>query len=46
MDSILLVLTSGQEVIARDFLATDLEDCQPRKVVDDLMTLASSTIEV
>ena len=40
------LLICVQETIARDFLAADIGDCQPRKLVDDLVTLASSTVDV
>lgn len=39
-------LIETQEAIARDFLEAELAECQPRKLVDDLVTLASSTLSV
>lgn len=35
-----------QENIARDFLAAEINACPPRKLVDDLVTLATSTVGV
>ena len=40
------VLMIRQETIARDFLAADIDDIAPRKLVDELVTLASSTLGV
>jgi len=37
------VLTTLQESIARDFLEVDIHD-KPRNILDDLVTLASSTM--
>ena len=34
-----------KEQVARDFLAVDIED-EPRKILDELVTLASSALEV
>ena len=40
------LVDAGQENLARDFLAAELDDCLPRKLVDDMVTLASSLVGV
>ena len=37
------MLTPEQEELARHFLENDIEE-EPRKILDDLLTLASSTM--
>ena len=37
---------NAQELIGRDFLAVDIGEESPRSMLDELMTLASSTMSV
>jgi hypothetical protein len=37
---------NAQELIGRDFLALDVGEDSPRSMLDELMTLASSTLSV
>ena len=37
---------TAQELIGRDFLAVDVGEESPRSMLDELMTLASSTLGV